>query len=769
MPPPALPPLPHPPAPGRTSDAPGRRPRTGPVPAVSAAVTDRGPRPRGLPGGAVAVTLLLLTAVAACLRLPGLGSLGFIVDEGYQALAVRGVLEHGLPRLDTGYVYTRAFPFVYLQAACAWLLGFDEFALRLPAAVFGVLLVPVGFWFGRALFNTRVGLVTAALLALSAWEVEYARYARFYSLFQCLYLAGLVAFYRGFVEPPAGPDGLSSDRAHRWRVAFGVLFVATILIHHLGLMLILGFAAFLPLRGYPWRQRVGGLLLVGVGGALWAGYIKADDVVTEALNTSPPPARVAGGLVDAGPRATEGLAGLLQKVADVLPSVHLVPPRFVPVAFEHHRGAVVVAAGLTLLVAVVAAALLLRSTRSAGGPGAGGVRRGGAWTALRVVLLVGAVAAAALHLLALAGLLLMAYAAWFVRTRRELLSPPLLLTAGWTAVATVLWVGWFRLSPHASLTAGLEGLLSLPDLHRYFFQWMVAGWPVMLVLLLPAAFWLARAATAGGWNHDRMNAAWFLLASFVLPAVLTAQLAWKFSESRYFLHLYPLLLTGLAVPLVALTERWARRWGGAGRPGWSAGVLIAATAGLAVLLGDTDPREAAAVTTRGYASDRDPIRAVLNYRWHADFHHDQQSIGEAVRAELSERDVVVAVGPPHQAAVFKHYAGRVDYVATSRAPYDTLADTPSGRQLDLKSGAELVLTADDLREIRRRAGGGDVWLLSDWPLVAEDNWYLSDAEPALKRLVREWMTPPTLTGRDGRTVAVRLPGGPLTTPLEAHP
>ena len=375
----------------------------------------------------------------------------------------------------------------------------------------------------------------------------------------------------------------------------------------------------------------------------------------------------------------------------------------------------------------------------------------------------------------------MIYAACFVRRWRSWLDPAVVLAAGFAAAALAGWVVWFRLSPRASLTEGLEELLSFPDVYNYFFKWMIYGWPAMLLLLVPATLLLARRAVtadpatprcddgeadgvADGWAGDRVNPAWFLLASFVLPALLTSQLSWRFSESRYFLHLYPLMLLALAIAAVAAADtvgRWVlRRPRHAAVPRGAATVLTVLMAGVLVFAaGDTTPRKAWAVSSRTYASHRDPIRAVLNFKWHADFHHDQKSVAEATRPLIKPDDVVIAVGPPHQVAVWVHYLGRVDYVATSKAPYDLLSDMSDGRQMDIKSGAHLVTTAADLRSIRRDAVGHDVWLFSDWPMVADDNWYLSDAEPELKDQVKAWMANPDWVGGDGKTTVNRLPGG----------
>src|SRR5690606_16720785 len=111
------------------------------------------------------------------------GALGFRWDEDLSSLAVRAILDKGVPELPSGMVYLRGGVFLYLMAASASVLGFGELALRLPAALFGIATIPLAFLFGRALFGPRIGLVVAALIAISQWDIEFSRYARMYAPF----------------------------------------------------------------------------------------------------------------------------------------------------------------------------------------------------------------------------------------------------------------------------------------------------------------------------------------------------------------------------------------------------------------------------------------------------------------------------------------------------------------------------------------------------------------------------------------------------------
>jgi hypothetical protein len=77
-----------------------------------------------------AMLLVLVTAGGLWVRVSGLqgwdGTL--TVDESRLAMAARGVLESGLPRLPSGWVYTRGLLATYLTAPSLALLGETDFA-----------------------------------------------------------------------------------------------------------------------------------------------------------------------------------------------------------------------------------------------------------------------------------------------------------------------------------------------------------------------------------------------------------------------------------------------------------------------------------------------------------------------------------------------------------------------------------------------------------------------------------------------------------------
>lgn len=137
----------------------------------------------------VAVILI----VAAILRLWSLSSVppGLNVDEaanGWNAFCLARTLhdQHGvfLPILDSaGYGQGLSTLLLYVMAPFVGVLGPTSFAIRLPGVIAGVVTVALVYFIGQRLFDRRVGLTAAALLAVSPWHLQLSRWGHMATLF----------------------------------------------------------------------------------------------------------------------------------------------------------------------------------------------------------------------------------------------------------------------------------------------------------------------------------------------------------------------------------------------------------------------------------------------------------------------------------------------------------------------------------------------------------------------------------------------------------
>ncbi len=144
-----------------------------------------------LPTRTYALALAAIVGVALALRAAGLGSIppGLYHDEAYNGLDALQVLG-GQHTLWFAANNGREPLFIYLIALSVRLLGRTVIALRAPALLLGLLTVPATAFLGSGLFNRRVGLLAAAVTAVTFWPVHLSRVGfRAVGLPLCLALA----------------------------------------------------------------------------------------------------------------------------------------------------------------------------------------------------------------------------------------------------------------------------------------------------------------------------------------------------------------------------------------------------------------------------------------------------------------------------------------------------------------------------------------------------------------------------------------------------
>jgi 4-amino-4-deoxy-L-arabinose transferase-like glycosyltransferase len=124
----------------------------------------------------VGAGLVAAVLLGALMRFYRLGSLppGLYHDEalnGLDALRVLGGEHPIFFEANNG----REPLFVYAMALALSIWGRTPFAVRLMAAVLGTLTIPATYLMARALFNDRVGLWSAWLIAVAPWPINLSR------------------------------------------------------------------------------------------------------------------------------------------------------------------------------------------------------------------------------------------------------------------------------------------------------------------------------------------------------------------------------------------------------------------------------------------------------------------------------------------------------------------------------------------------------------------------------------------------------------------
>lgn len=142
-------------------------------------------------------------------------------DEGRYAEIPREMVVSGdyiTPRNDWVRYFEKP-PLVYwTTAASLKLFGENEFAVRLPAALFSAGEVALTVALAETMFGAAAGLLAALALALSPLFFGFARFATLDPALAFFVVAGLSAFYMAALAPPLG-----SGAGRRWLILAAAL------------------------------------------------------------------------------------------------------------------------------------------------------------------------------------------------------------------------------------------------------------------------------------------------------------------------------------------------------------------------------------------------------------------------------------------------------------------------------------------------------------------------------------------------------------------
>lgn len=203
--------------------------------------------------------LILLTLIAFGLRVYHLDHFSFWLDEGLTPLRS----SYSVSKILTNVVEIQDYPtndthpplYYLLIHGTRQLLGTSDFAFRYPSLLFGVLLVPLLYQFGKSLSNHRTGLLAALFATFNPQQIWYAQEARMYT--QLVFLMTVAAFivWRLWQKPPT-----STLRWLGWLILFAMFGLSGALTHYTGGFLLIVQAV--TLLWLLWRARQ--WLLIGL-------------------------------------------------------------------------------------------------------------------------------------------------------------------------------------------------------------------------------------------------------------------------------------------------------------------------------------------------------------------------------------------------------------------------------------------------------------------------------------------------------------------------
>jgi uncharacterized membrane protein len=192
--------------------------------------------------GNLFLVMAAITVLAALLRIL------FISEDSFWHDEILSVQRAQMNDEDFGNLL-QGFPNMafYYWLLHHWIaLGDSEITVRMLSVVASVGTVLVIYFLGTRLFGPQVGIISAALLAINAFHIQYAQEARSYSVVVLLLALSSLFLVRSIQRPYWG----------NWMV-YAVLTILSVFTHYFGALVLLAHGAsllFLPRQVIPWKR-----------------------------------------------------------------------------------------------------------------------------------------------------------------------------------------------------------------------------------------------------------------------------------------------------------------------------------------------------------------------------------------------------------------------------------------------------------------------------------------------------------------------------------
>jgi uncharacterized membrane protein len=142
----------------------------------------------------VSISLTVICILGAILRFYKLSEIILYWDEPYHTVAIAAK--------PLSFNLTHDYGSMLYQILVHFLLplGKLEFVSRLPAAVFGILIILGTYFVGKLFFGKREGVIAALFVCFSPYLLNYSQYARAYTAFTFFFLLSFYFFFKAIKE-----------------------------------------------------------------------------------------------------------------------------------------------------------------------------------------------------------------------------------------------------------------------------------------------------------------------------------------------------------------------------------------------------------------------------------------------------------------------------------------------------------------------------------------------------------------------------------------
>lgn len=188
------------------------------------------------------IIMALVTILAVILRYtPIIWQRDFWYDEAFTGI----LLKEPWGQMNQ-MIFADVHPPLYYWLVKSWsaMFNYSPEGIRFFSLVFGVLTVISIYWMGRRLFDTRAGLLAAAITAISPFAIEYSQEARMYALFGFLFLWSVWFFIKA----------LDDDKRKDW-ICWGIFAGLSFLTHYLSLFFFIIFYVCYVFYGRNFKKK----------------------------------------------------------------------------------------------------------------------------------------------------------------------------------------------------------------------------------------------------------------------------------------------------------------------------------------------------------------------------------------------------------------------------------------------------------------------------------------------------------------------------------
>ncbi|MCB9258730.1 MAG: glycosyltransferase family 39 protein [Ignavibacteriales bacterium] len=132
--------------------------------------------------------IFVAVIIGTIIRLKGLGKWSLALDEYYIVKSAENILKYGLPQFPQGGYYDRGILLQYFISILLTLGIKAELAARILPVLANLITIPPTYLIAKRIGNKYIALVTVVIFSFSIWEIEFARFARMYTMFQAVFM-----------------------------------------------------------------------------------------------------------------------------------------------------------------------------------------------------------------------------------------------------------------------------------------------------------------------------------------------------------------------------------------------------------------------------------------------------------------------------------------------------------------------------------------------------------------------------------------------------